>query len=128
MSSIAWRFCRFALVGLFATALQYAVLTLLVEVSNTRAVIASTVGFIISAIASYLLNRRFTFRSNARHSAAAPRFLMVSAIGLALNAGILGWLLDHTAIHYIAAQLFTTAVVLLWNFSANAVWTFKVAT
>jgi putative flippase GtrA len=71
------------------------------------ATIASTIGFALSACANYWLNYHVTFSSSKPHLETAGKFAAIAALGLALNA--------------IAA----TAIVLLWNFSGNYLWSFR---
>jgi putative flippase GtrA len=127
MSRAFWRFFKFSLVGACATAIHYAVLTALVELGHLRAVVGSTIGFVIAATVNYALNRRFTFESSAKHAVALPKFLTVALLGAAMNAAVVGWFEAHTTIHYLLAQVCATFTVLLWNFTVNALWTFKPA-
>lgn len=120
-----WRFCKFSLVGACATAIHYVVLMASVELLLLRAVVASTIGFVIAASVNYALNRRFTFQSSAKHVVALPKFLTVALLGAAMNAAVVGWFEAHTTIHYLLAQICATLTVLLWNFTVNALWTFK---
>jgi putative flippase GtrA len=109
--------------GALATALHYAVLFLLVG-RGAGPVGASTLGALLGALANYTLNRRFTFRSQRAHHAALPRYFIVAASGVALNAALLKAFLPVLS-HYLTAQLGATAVVLLWNFTLNRRWTFR---
>jgi putative flippase GtrA len=118
------RFGRFLGVGAFATALQYALLIAGVELVGADAVSASTAGFAVSAIVNYLLNYHYTFRSNRRHRSAAMRFAAVAATGLVLNSVLMQGLTGVMGLHYVAAQVVTTATVLAWNFAAGALWSF----
>lgn len=120
----ARRLAGFLGVGVLATALQYLILLLGVEVFGTGPVLASSVGFAVSAVANYLLNYRYTFRSDRRHSSAAVRFAAVAAAGLALNALLMEALTARLGVPYIAAQVLTTGAVLAWNFVAHALWSF----
>ena len=119
------RFLRFALVGIFGTAAHYVVLVSLVEVYGIPVLIATTAGFLSGALVNYMLNRRFTFASDAKHAIALPKFLTVSVLGALINWLVVAWLLGHLNIHYIVVQLFATAAVLIWNFTANNIWTFR---
>ena len=121
---IVTQFLRFAGVGAVGTAVQYVVLTLLVELAHFHPTSASGIGFVGGALTNYYLNYYFTFQSERRHWSAAPRFFTVAAAGLGLNtlfmaigAGLLG-------LHYLIAQCGSTAIVLLWNFSASKLWVF----
>lgn len=119
------RLVRFALVGALATGIQYAILVLLVRGFSVAPTPASCAGFVLSAIVNYHLNYRFTFRSRRPHGPAAARFGLLAGAGLLINAGIMHGLVAAGA-HYLLAQAGATAVVLLWNFAGNSLWTFPV--
>lgn len=118
------RIARFLLVGGAATAIHFGVLVLAVELAHVPATLASTAGFLVSAIANYLLNYRFTFRSNAAHGGAALRFACVALAGLVINAAMMGLLAQVAGWPYLLAQVLATGCVLAWNFCAHASWTF----
>ena len=122
--SLQTQFVKFALVGGLATALQYAILVVLVEGPQWPPVFASSVGFAVSALGNYLLNRRFTFRSQRRHLEAAPRFAVVAVIGFWINAAVVWLAFDAAGLHYLVAQVVATLATLGWTFAANRNWTF----
>ena len=118
----------FSGVGLVAAVAHYGVLIALVEGFGMAPVIATLWGFLAGAGVSYYLNRRYTFRSDRPHRAAAPRFLAVSVGGFLLN-GIVMWVLNESwGVQYLIAQVIATLIVLSWNFSVNRLWTFRVGT
>jgi putative flippase GtrA len=119
------RFVRFALAGAVATVLQYALLAALVRAAGMAPVPASCIGFALSAILNYLLNYRFTFRSQRAHGPAAAKFALLAAVGLLINAAVMR-VLGGMHVHYLLAQICASAVVLLWNFTGNSQWTFGV--
>jgi putative flippase GtrA len=114
----------FALIGGFATAVQYALMTLLIWLFDCPLVLASGIGFAVSAVANYLLNARLTFRSRERHAKTLPRFIITACLGLAINSVLLAFLAS-LGLHPAPAQILTTLGVLLWNYTINALWTFK---
>jgi putative flippase GtrA len=118
------QFIAFSGVGVVAAVAHYGVLILLVEAGGVAPVIATLWGFAAGAIVSYVLNRRFTFRSDRPHRSAVPRFLAVTAGGFVLN-GFAMWLLNEQwEVPYLLAQVIATGTVLFWNFTANRFWTF----
>jgi putative flippase GtrA len=117
---------RFLVVGGIATALQYAILFTLAGYVGVRPLLASSIGFVASACANYTLNRRFTFRSDVNYFTGLERFFIIAGGGLALNAIVMAVGTTIVGLHYVAAQLLATAVVLLWNFQMNRVWTFSI--
>jgi putative flippase GtrA len=111
-------------VGAIATAIQYLILVVLTEGLGTDPVVASTIGYISSALLNYTLNYRFTFASNKPHVVAVQVFALVALVGSMLNAGIMYVLLQRFGANYLVAQVFATGVVFLWNFFAHRRFTF----
>lgn len=114
----------FVLVGGFATGVQYALMSLLIWLVDCPLVLASGSGFAVSAGANYALNARLTFRSKESHAKTLPRFIVTALLGLAINSALLAFLAS-LGMHPAPAQLLTTLGVLLWNYTINALWTFK---
>jgi putative flippase GtrA len=122
--SPAPQFMRYAVAGAIGTALQFAVLIVLVQVAGVGAVLASTLGAVAGAVLNYGLNHQFTFASDRSHGRALPRFALVSGTGIALNAVVVAAMLAFVSPHYLVAQVIATGVVLVAGFLANRAWTF----
>ncbi|WP_118182444.1 GtrA family protein [Paraburkholderia phosphatilytica] len=121
----AFRFVKYALMGLVGTGVQYAVLIALTTTHVASAVVASTIGAGIGAIANYVLNYTVTFKSNARHLHAAPRFFIVAAAGMAINALVMSVMVNRLHVYYLLSQVVATGAVLLFGFIVNSLWSFK---
>ena len=121
---LASQFSRFLLVGGFSTLLQYLILAFLVHTAGTDPVVASSIGYALSALVSYDLNYRLTFRSRVPYFGGIARFALVHAMGLLLNGTIMATGTQALGLHYLVAQVAATVVVLFWNFFANRRWTF----
>ena len=121
----ASQFLRFATVGGIATAIQYLILIALVQGVNMNVVLASTIGFVLSAACNYSLNYRFTFRSSVKHRSAIFKFFVVAGVGLILNSFTMLIATEYLSMYYLLAQVLATGLVLLWNFTGNRLWTFK---
>ena len=118
------QFIKFSGVGVVGTTVQYATLFILVQLAGVYPVLASTAGFVLGAFVNYYLNYIYTFRSSKSHFEAMPKFFTVATVGLFLNAMIMEFFISFFGFPYIIAQLIATALVLLWNFAANRMWTF----
>ena len=114
----------FLMVGGLATGLQYAIMALLMALAGMPALAATNTGFAISAVANYWLNAKLTFRSERSHASTLPRFAVTAALGLGINSLLLSQLVS-AGLHPAPAQILTTAGVLIWNYTLNALWTFK---
>jgi putative flippase GtrA len=123
-SILQYKFVRFLIVGGIATLIQYIVLISTVERWHWNAVLASSLGYALSAVANYLLNYYFTFRSDGRHEVAAARFAIVAAAGFALNALLMELLAAKLHVPYVLSQILATIGTLIWNYWANLKWSF----
>jgi putative flippase GtrA len=118
------QFSRFFLVGGFSTALQYLILFVLVRAGGVDSVVASSVGYVLSAVANYDLNYRLTFRSRVPYLGGMLRYALVMTTGFLLNGAIMAAGTKFLALHYLVAQVAATIVVLFWNFYAHRRWTY----
>jgi|CXWL01.1.fsa_nt_gi putative flippase GtrA len=106
---------RFALVGVAATAVHFAVLIALVELAGLGPVAATTLGYIVGIAVSYTLNRLYTFKSDAPVGSSFLKFALLYGVSAFLNAGIVAMLTEQR-LWYLLAQVIATGLVLIWNF------------
>ena len=123
-SPMAPQFLRYAGAGAAGTGLHYAVLIALVQLARVDAVVASTAGAVAGALVNYTLNHRYTFASGRAHRHALPRFALVAAAGIVLNALVMAAVLAFAGPHYLVAQVVATGTVLAAGYLANRAWTF----
>ena len=107
------------------TACHYVTLIGLVELLGTGPVVATTAGFLVGMVVNYLLNYRFTFRSDQPHLVAAPKFFAIGVCTGILNALLVHAGVSMAGLNYLAVQIVTTAVLFLSNFLLNSLWTFR---
>ena len=107
-----------------ATVTTYVVLIAGVELFRINPVVSSVIGYALGTAVNYALNYRFTFASENKHQVVIPRFLAVMTVGMLMNAGIMWLGINLLGVHYLLAQLVAVAMVLLWSYSANRLWTF----
>jgi putative flippase GtrA len=115
---------HYAGAGAIGTLAHFVVLTLLVELLGTSPVIGTAVGAAVGAGINYFLNYHFTFTSQASHARTLPRFLIVAALGMGMNAGGMWLATKQLGIQYLLAQVGCTAIVLVAGFLLNKAWTF----
>lgn len=119
------QFILFAGIGVIGTATHYLLLVCLVQLLKLHPVLATSCGFAAGALVNYILNYHYTFRSQLAHRTALTKFLIIALIGAGFNAAIMQFGISTLKLHYFIAQLAATAIVLLWNFAANKLWTFS---
>jgi putative flippase GtrA len=119
------RLVRYAVAGGASAATHLGTLTLLVELARVRAVVASSIGFVLSIIVSYTLQRRWVFASTIANRVAVPRFLVVTAVGLVLNATVVAVGTELLGRHYAPVQAVALVLIPLSNYLLNSLWTFR---
>jgi putative flippase GtrA len=119
-------FPRFVVVGATATALQYAILLIAVELLGMSPAPASVLGFAISALFNYVANKRLTFGASTPDAVAVPRFAAMVAFGLVITAVSMR-VFTVLGLHYLLSQLVTTLIVLILNFQLASRWVFRSA-
>lgn len=117
-------FLRYSGAGAVGTLFHYLLLTGCVELLDLRPTVGAVVGAFGGALVNYWFNYHFTFVSTRSHGATLPRFLVVAAVGVALNGLIVELMTTRFNTHYLLGQVVATAAVLVVGFVLNRKWTF----
>lgn len=127
------QFVKFCLVGGSGVFVNLAVFnaTLLTwqlvtgHMGYTASYVANGLGFVVSVMTNYGLNRRWTFRSTGSVPAELSKFVLVSLVAYAVNLGI--FTVAHTVFDLRGnlSQLIAIACVMPVNFLANKLWSFR---
>ena len=126
---------KFGIVGASSTAINFAVLNLMLIALHQGKYVSVVAAFLVSVVNGYIWNKRWTFREaqvKAVHTQFV-QFLLVNLVGLGLNLLIIRLISGplESDFHFSmviatnVAELVATAVVVMWNFTANRLWTFK---
>ena len=122
--ALSQTFSRYLVAGGLAFLTHLAVLTLMVEAFAINETLSSAVGFLCAVPVNFLFQYRFVFRSSVRMSQAFARYSAITLATLCLNTLMFWALVTLLLVHYLPAQVFTTATVLFVNFFANRAFTF----
>ncbi|WP_226667354.1 GtrA family protein [Microbulbifer aggregans] len=116
---------KFLLAGGAATAVQYLLLVIMIELLGIPEVPAAVTAYCLASLANYSLNYYFTFagHESARHRQALPKFIVVVLCGLLLNTACFSVLLPY--MHYLVAQVCATAVTVVFNFLLHKLWIYR---
>ena len=116
---------RFLLVG-GSTAASYLGITYgLVEAFALNVTLASTVGCVFAVCYNYLLHYHWTFVSEAPHSIAMIRYLVMCAGGIAVNGLVMHFGTVLTSAHYMVVQLFAAVALVCWSLTLSSLWVFR---
>lgn len=122
---ILLKILKFGIVGLLGLIVDFGITWLCKEKLRMNKYVANTLGFSFAATNNFILNRIWTF-----HSAdpAVYRqylsFVAVALVGLVLNNLIIYFLNEKRQLNFYAAKAIAIAIVMLWNFSINYLYTF----
>ena len=111
-------------VGILAAITHYGTLIGLVETGAMAVIPATLVGYGLGGIVSYALNRLMTFEATRSHAEAGWRFAVVAGVGFVLTWLLMSLIHGRWGVPYLAAQLVTTGIVLVWSFLAHKYWSF----
>lgn len=123
------RFIKWSVVGTIGAVVDYTILIALVERVGLYALIAQAISFTCAVVNNYILNRTWTF-GDIKHKGPAvqfTQFFIVSVAGLGTRSVIFYFLFEVLGLWYIYATAIAIIIVLIWNFFANLVWTFREA-
>lgn len=127
---MAWveRMIRFGFVGILGMLIDFGVTWLCKEKLKFNKFLANAIGFTLAVTHNYVLHRIWTFEStNPKIAQQFGLFVVISIIGLVLNTGILFLLHEKFKLPFYASKLGAIAMVFVWNFTANSLFTFSSA-
>lgn len=129
------QFIKFGVVGAVNTVVDWAIYypaDILLQASfkglNIQLIhqIAKAASFVVSATSSYLMNRKWTFRSEEKQVLKeALKFLIVALGGLLINQAAFYLVTAKLEWRTIFGLILATAAATFWNFFLNKFWTFK---
>lgn len=120
------QFIKFSVVGASNTVIDFGVYLLSTRVLGFYYLIGNVISFTVAGTWSYVINRKWTFRdTTTRVHTQYLKFLIVSLVGLGLTSLLLYLFVHHLHLHDIVGKALAVAIVLIWNFSLNRLWTFR---
>ena len=124
MRLVLVQWLRFVAVGVSNTLLSTLVFAALFHL-GVHYLLASSVAFALGALNSYVLNRRWTFRSRGRWTPELLRFAAVQCAGLVMNLLLLEALTRDAGVHPLVAQALVYPVTTLATFALSRQWAFS---
>jgi putative flippase GtrA len=124
-SPVFRQFAKYGVVGVGNTLIHFIVYTVLLNL-GVYYLVASTIGYIVGATNSYILNRRWTFRATGMsHATSAPRFALVTGVALAADLGLLSLFVEDFGMGKIIAQAVAIVIIVAATFVVNRLWSFS---
>ena len=124
--TLFFKFIKFGIVGVSGLLVDFGFTFLCKEIIKIPKYIANAIGFTLAASSNYFFNRIWTFHShNPEIAIEYSKFIFISIIGLGINTMILWILVSKYKKNFYISKLFAIAVVTIWNFFINTIFTFS---
>jgi putative flippase GtrA len=125
-----WRIITFAIVGIIGFLIDGGLVTLLVEIINVNAFISRAISFPVAVTATWYLNRRLTFATDAsvRKKTEYARYVIIQIIGSAINLTIYVLLIitiPSLAVHPVLPLAAGSLVAMTFNFLGAQLFVFQ---
>lgn len=130
------KFIKFAVVGASGAVIAFGLTALCKGIFGIPELLSNAIGFTVAATSNYFLNRVWTWRSTSKEVGIEyAKFFFVSLVGLGLNSLIVFLLKDISIVprfvetnidwDFWVAKIIATGIVMVWNFLANNLFTFR---
>ena len=116
---------RYVTVGVLNTAWGYLLIFAFMYLAHWSPEASNIAGYAIGLLTSYLLNRKFTFNSQAKMSGEFGRFIVIFAIAFLANFATLAFLVRVLEIHAGMGQLVAGVVYVVTSYLLNRTYTFR---
>lgn len=121
------QFFRFLTVGVLNTLLGYYVIFTCMYVANMSPESSNVSGYAVGLVASYVLNRKYTFQSKQQRRREIVRFLAAFVIAYAANFAMLIILIHRMNMPKGTSQVFAGFIYVVVSFTMNKHYAFKVS-
>jgi putative flippase GtrA len=107
--------------------LDFGILALLTEAAGLHYLASAAIAFLAGTTVSYVLSVVWVFdtRRVASKAAEYALFVLVGAVGLALNEGLLWVFTETLGLHYLVSKVVAATLIFGWNFAARKVLLFR---
>jgi putative flippase GtrA len=118
------QFSRFLVVGLFNTLLGYSVIFACMYLARIVPEISNVAGYAVGLIASYVLNKNYTFNSKTNNPQEMIRFLAVFGIAYVANLAMLSFLIHKIGVSNGLSQIYAGTAYVFVFFAMNKYYVF----
>jgi|JI9StandDraft_1071089.scaffolds.fasta_scaffold169546_2 putative flippase GtrA len=119
------RIAKFGTVGLLCFFIDFGLTYFFKEKLKFNKFTANAIGFLVSVIVNFTLNRIWTFQSNtADIETQFMKFISIASFALVINSVIIYLLNVKIRFNFYLSKLIAVFIVMFYNYSMNALFTF----
>jgi putative flippase GtrA len=121
------RIVRYFFVGAVAAAVDIGLFTVFARLLGYDYLVVAACTFVVATLVNYSLSVRHVFESGTRfgRSLEVAAVFAVSAVGLAINQGVMFVAVDRLGLDLVLSKILATGIVFLWNYQLRANFVFK---
>lgn len=120
------KFLKFGVVGVAGTAIDFGFTYLFKEKLKMNKYWANGIAYMLGATNNFFLNKIWAFNDTGTNIIEQyVKFVSISAIGLGFSTFIIYLLVTRWKQNFYLSKVIATFIVLVWNFGANLLFTFK---
>ena len=119
------RLLKFLLSGTTAAIVEYLTFLLLFNVCNLYIIEANLISFVFGLITSFILNRRWVFRSDNSIHSDFSRYLTLAIVNSILGSLLLSLLVGGLSVAPYIAKLIVMITIAIWNYIIFSKFIFK---
>ena len=117
---------KFGVVGVINTVLSLVIYYLCIAINNNWYLIGTVLGYVISSIVGYFLNKLMVFKKpGIKHSKSLPRYYAVYASALVLNVLLIQLWINVLHLSSWIAPILTLCFTVPYNFILSRMWVFS---
>jgi len=107
---------KFLISGITAATVEYSIFLALLGFANATLITAQTLSFTVGFIISFLLNKKWVFKSKGSIFVELPKYLILALINILLSNVAMWLLVDMLHIKNWLAKALVMAAVASWNY------------
>lgn len=116
---------RFVIVGVINNVVGYILFLFMIYVLGIGHKITVTLLFAIGMIVSFLMNKKWTFKTSGNYSSSLLKFLIVYLLGYSLNIVIVAIFVDRLSYSSGWVQLWANVTLPIYYFLANKYYVYR---
>lgn len=124
MKKLLNQICKFGIVGILATAIDYFIMVGLTEWASLTYLLSNCISFSISVVFNYICSVFWVFDVKKKENKTKNFiiFMLLSIMGLGINQFLMWFCVEKINIYYMVAKIIATAFVMVFNFVTRKIF------